>query len=254
MIFVADNINPMNPVAAQAVASDCGDEVRALAGQCAAAGAVWIDVNPGYLSERRRGRMETLVHAVCAGAPDVRLVLDSPVPEVLERGLRACAGTSAAAPVLSALTMEPAKLQGILPLAVDNAGTDLVCLLLDERSLCPVSAEEKMALALALRSEAQAAGVDPARLIFDPVLPNLSWPDAKAHLDAAVQCVQTIASGDLFGEPARTMAGISNLLSGGLRRTHAALLEYDAARRLAAAGLYAALCNVLNDELLENFQ
>jgi cobalamin-dependent methionine synthase I len=256
MIIAADNINPMNPAVADAVARDCGDAVRDIAARCIAEGAAWIDINPGYLSASRRGRMATLVRAVRQGAPGARIILDSPSPETLEIGLAAWAESPGAPPpVLSALTMEPAKLSGVPPLAVSHAGADIVCLLLDERSFCPPSVEEKLSLAVALRAEAQTAGVDPARLIFDPVMPNLSWPDAGAHLDAAVECVRAIASGDLFGEPARTMAGISNLLSGGLRRAHHAApeLERDALRRLAAAGLHIALCNALDTDLIRNF-
>ncbi len=100
MIFAADNINPMNPVVAQAMDALDPAPVRDLARRCAAAGASWIDINPGPLPARRRDRMRFLVDAV-QEATDVRLILDSADAEVLAEGLRACRRT----PVLNALTL-----------------------------------------------------------------------------------------------------------------------------------------------------
>jgi 5-methyltetrahydrofolate corrinoid/iron sulfur protein methyltransferase len=89
MIFAADNINPMNPVVAQAMDALDPAPVRDLARRCTAAGAFWIDINPGPLPAGRRDRMRFLVDAVQEAA-DVRLILDSADAEVLAEGLRAC--------------------------------------------------------------------------------------------------------------------------------------------------------------------
>ena len=77
----------------------------------------------------------------------------------------------------------------ILPLAVEN-DADLVVLLMDERSFTPPSLEEKLALALDLMQHAVKAGLSTDRLIFDPVLPNLSWDDAFFRVAHAVKTVR----------------------------------------------------------------
>ena len=84
----------------------------------------------------------------------LRLMLDSPNPQVLARGLAVCDKP----PVLNALTLEAAKLRETLPLAAAH-DPDLVLLLLDARSFSPPSLEDKVALAMQLRDAALAAGL-----------------------------------------------------------------------------------------------
>ena len=152
--------------------------------------------------------MEFLVDAV-QQVTSARLILDSPKARILERGLRACRQT----PVLNALSLEPEKLNEILPLAAHH-GTGLVLLLMDEKSITPRTLEEKIALALELRERALAAGIKDEDLIFDPVLPNLSWDEAFYRISECVKTVRLMASGAIFQEPVRTMVGLSNLRSG----------------------------------------
>ena len=89
-----------------------------------------------------------------------------------------------------------------------------------------------------------------AQLIFDPVLPNLTWPDAWAQVGEVVKTIRLLHGGELWGEPARTMAGLSNLRSG-LRHTYPVRVEEAALALLAGAGLEVALVDVLQPGLME---
>ncbi|MDD5643221.1 MAG: dihydropteroate synthase, partial [Syntrophales bacterium] len=142
-----------------------------------------MDLNPGFLSKRHQGRMAFMVDAV-QEAVDLPLILDSPDAAVLAQGLAACRQK----PILNALTLEPKKIAEILPLAATHQ-TDLVLLLLDERSYPAPTLEGKIALAVELREQALAAGLTPEQLIFDPVLPNLSWPDAWEQMRECIKAV-----------------------------------------------------------------
>ena len=175
----------------------------------------------------------------------LRLILDSPDARVLARGLAACN----APPILNAGTLEADKLREILPLAARHQ-TDLVLLLLDARSFPAATLEGKITLALELREHALAAGLTDDRLIFDPVLPNLTWPDAWSQTGEVVKTVRLLSGGELWGEPARTMAGLSNLRSG-LRHTYPLRVEEAALGVLAGAGLSLALVDVLQPGLME---
>jgi cobalamin-dependent methionine synthase I len=93
-------------------------------------------------------------------ATDVRLILDSADVEVLAEGLRACRQTR----VLNALTLEPGKLARLPELAAE-AGADLVALLLDGASRVAATADEKIALAVALWQQAVAAGLPEEHLL-----------------------------------------------------------------------------------------
>ena len=244
MLVVADNLNVLNPVVAAALHNLEAAPLQELARRCEQAGAKIMDINPGYLSARHEDRMVFMVEAV-QQVTRLRLMLDSPNPRVLAQGLAACEQT----PLLNALTLEAEKLREILPLAAAH-NTDLVLLLIDERSFPPPSLEGKVTVAMQLRDAALSAGVKEERLIFDPVLPNLSWPDAWAQVGEIVKLVRLLADGALFQTSARTLAGLSNLRSG-LRRTYPAPIDEACLYLLAGAGLSCVLADVLQPGLME---
>ena len=246
MFLVSDSLHGLNPVVSDAMERLDPNPIRELVKRCEAAGSDFIDINPGYLSEKRRDRMNFLVEAVQEAA-SMGLILDSANPGVLAAGLSSCDKK----PILSALSGEERKLREILPLAVEH-DTDLVVLLMDERSFTPPSVEEKLVLALGLRQHATEAGLSPDRLIFDPVLPNLSWDDPFSRVAHAVKTIRLLASGAVFREPTRTMAGLSNLRSG-LRTRFPWQVERTCMNMLAGAGLEYLLADVLRPEFREDF-
>ena len=115
--------------------------------------------------------------------------------------------------------------------------------------MTPPALEEKLALAARLRDLSLAAGVQETHLIYDPVLPNLSWPDVYYQTTAVIKTIRLLAGGALFGEPARTMVGLSNLRSG-RRQLYPLELETSCLGLLAGAGLDIALLDVFQPGLL----
>jgi 5-methyltetrahydrofolate corrinoid/iron sulfur protein methyltransferase len=247
LILAADNLNVLNPVVAAALQDLDPHPLRELARRCEAAGAQWLDINPGYLSPRHEDRMAFMVEAV-QQVSRLGLMLDSPSARVLARGLAACDRV----PILNACTLEDDKLREILPLAASRQ-TGLVLLLLDRHSFPAASLEGKITLALELRQHALAAGVAADQLLFDPVLPNLSWPDAWYQTGEVIQAVRLLASGAVFQEPLRTLVGLSNLRSG-LRHTYPVRVEEICLGILAGAGLEMVLADVLQPHLRETFR
>jgi 5-methyltetrahydrofolate corrinoid/iron sulfur protein methyltransferase len=247
MIVAADNLTGANPMVAQALRNLAAAPLQDLARRCVEAGSQILDLNPGYLSRRHEDRMAFLVDTV-QEVTDLPLILDSPNPRVLAKGLAACRDK----PILNAVTLEEHKLQEILPLAAEHQ-TQAVLLLLDEKSHPPPTLEGKVALAVELRERALAAGLTDEQLIFDPVLPNLRWPDAWLQTGADFKTVRYLASGSLFGVPVSTMVGLSNLRSG-LRDMYPVQLEITVLALLAGAGLSLALVDVLNPVLREQVQ
>jgi 5-methyltetrahydrofolate corrinoid/iron sulfur protein methyltransferase len=247
MIIAADNLTSANPVVAQALRDLNPRPLQDLAVRCAEAGAHLLDLNPGYLSRRHEDRMAFLVEAV-QEVTTLPLILDSPNARVLAGGLAAYRDK----PILNAVTLEEEKLEEILPLAATHQ-TQLVLLLLDEKSHPPPTLEGKVALAVELRERCLAAGLTDEQLIYDPVLPNLRWSDAWSQTGADFKTIRYLASGSLFGVPVNTMVGLSNLRSG-LREIYPIQLELTVLAFLAGAGLSLALVDVLNPELREQVQ
>jgi 5-methyltetrahydrofolate corrinoid/iron sulfur protein methyltransferase len=246
MLLAADNIHAMNPAVADALRRLDPGPIVELTRACERNGAQLIDLNPGYLAPRHEDRMQFLVETV-QEVTSLRLILDSPNARVLARGLAACKD----APILNALSLEPQKLQEILPLAAEH-GTDLVLLLMDARSFTPRSTEEKISLALELREHALSAGMNQESLIFDPVLPNLSWDDAFLRIAEDIKTVRLLASGAILQEPARTMVGLSNLRSG-QSNVFPAEIDRACVTLLAGAGLHIALANAITPALRDLF-
>jgi len=242
--LAADNLNALNPVVAQALLTLDPHPLQELARRIEQTGVQLIDINPGYLAPRHLDRMPFMVDAV-QEVTGVRLILDSPNARALARGLEVCQRP----PILNACTLEDGKLREILPLAAAHQ-TDLVLLLLDARSFPAATLEGKITLAVELRELALAAGVKDEHLIFDPVLPNLTWPDAWDQTRAVVQTVRLLANGEVWQKPARTMVGVSNLRSG-LRHTYPLGFEEAVLGVMAGAGLQIALLDVLQPGLMD---
>lgn len=247
MILVADNLTGANPRVRQALMELNSKPLQDLARRCQEAGARYLDLNPGYLSGRYEDRLAFMVEAV-QKVTELPLVLDSPQPRVLARGLKECQKT----PILNALTLEPAKLEALLPLAREHK-TPLVLLLLDEKSFPPPTFESKATVALKLRQRALAAGLSEPLLIYDPVIPHLSWPEAGLQLGEGVKLVRALASGALLGEPAATLAALSNLRSG-CRHSYGPEWESMALLLLAGAGLTYVMADVLLPETVNHLR
>lgn len=238
MRLAADNLNILNPVVADALENLDPAPLQRMAERCDLPDVDLIDINPGFLSRRNEDRMTFMVEAV-QSVTSRRLILDSPSARVLARGIAACREK----PILSGLSLEPEKIEKILPLAVEHR-TGLVLFLMDERSRVPPSMEERLAVASQLRELSLGAGMEERDLIYDPVLPNLSWPDAAFLIREAIRTVRMLAGWSFFPEPARTMVGLSNLRSG-LRRRLPLSLETTCMAMLAGAGLSLVLADVL---------
>lgn len=244
LIIAADNLHALNPVVAQALDGLDPQPLQELARRVEQAGANLIDINPGFLPPRRHDRMAFMVESV-QQVTTLGLILDSPDARVLARGL----AVANKPPILNACTLEVDKIREILPLAATHR-TDLVLLLLNARSFPAAGLDGKITLALEIREHALAAGLTDAQLIYDPVLPNLTWPDAWAQVGEVVKAIRLLHGGELWGEAARTMAGLSNLRSG-LRQSYPLRVEEAALALLAGAGLGLALVDVLQPGLMD---
>ncbi|GAB6908166.1 Dihydropteroate synthase DHPS [Desulfosarcina cetonica] len=242
MIIVADNLRITRPIIAQAVERLDPAPIRDMALRCKNAGADAIDINSGPLSRRPAERMTFLVETVQA-AVDLPLVLDTTNPEAMAAGLAA----SRRRVVLNGVSLEADKLAHILPLA-QKADCDLIAYLLRPDGHVPPDAAGRMEAAVALFGECQAAGIDPGRLIFDPIVAPLAWQEGNRQNMAVLEVIRTLP--DLLGFPVKTIAGLSNLTTGApdndlRRRYQSAFLPM-----LAAAGTSMLLMNVLDPAVL----
>jgi 5-methyltetrahydrofolate corrinoid/iron sulfur protein methyltransferase len=236
MLLVADNLTVTNPVVASALSQRAPGPIQKLVQRCEKAGAQAIDLNSGPLSKTPEEIFAFLVETVQAvtGLP---LVLDTTNPKALQAGLQVCKNKA----VINGFSLEPAKMESILPLAKEHQ-TDIIGYLLHPDSHVAMESDEMMALAVELFEACTSAGLDPQQLIIDPVVVPLSWDNGLLHNRALLTVLRSLT--DLLGTPVRSIAGLSNLTSGSHSLESKIALESAYLPMLAAAGLGAAMLNM----------
>jgi 5-methyltetrahydrofolate corrinoid/iron sulfur protein methyltransferase len=243
MQIIADNLHVIRPDIAEAVKRLDPEPIEAWARRCLECGAQAIDINSGPLPKQPRKRFAFLVETVQAVC-QLPLVLDTTNAQALDAGLAVRNGPS----IINGFSMEPQKLDAILPLAT-KYDVDIIGYLLDPKSRIPTEPEQMMALAVELFNACTAAGVPTQHLIIDPVVAPLSWQNGAQHNQAVLTLIRSLP--DLLGTPVRTIAGLSNLVSGPYGMGYKIALQNAYLPMLAAAGLDLILMNVLQTPVVQ---
>jgi 5-methyltetrahydrofolate corrinoid/iron sulfur protein methyltransferase len=242
MKIIADNLNIMNPKFARALNRQDAAAVEALVRQCLHAQVDAIDLNPGPHARAGQERMRFLVEVV-QSVCELPLLIDTADAKAMEAGLKAARNPV----MINGISLEPAKLETILPLAL-SYDADLVGYLLYPDSRVPPDAGERLAVAAELFQTLTDAGVDGQRLIVDPIVVPVTWDRGPFHAREVLSVIRQLT--DLLDFPIRTIAGLSNLTSGGLYRERKEVLESVYMSMLAENGLDMVLVNVLHKNAL----
>ena len=242
MQIIADNIQVTDPLVAKALEEMDPLPIQDLAKKCADAGADRLDINPGPLTRNGEEKMAFLVEAV-QEVCDLPLSLDTSNPSAMAAGLQVCRKK----PILNGFSLEPAKLQNILPLAA-TFPCDITGFLLHPNGNVPGNAEERLTPAVELFQALLEKGIDPQRLLIDPVLVPLMWEDGTRHAMELLYVIRMLP--ELLGFPVRTVVGLSNLTSGRAPKEKKRLLEAAYLPMLASAGLDVVMMNISHQETL----
>jgi 5-methyltetrahydrofolate corrinoid/iron sulfur protein methyltransferase len=241
MILVADNLQITHRIISRAVAEMNPAPIREMVRKCIAAGARMIDINSGPLPREPERKMAFLVEAV-QSVTELPLLLDTANPRAMIGGLEAATNPV----IINGFSLEPVKLEKILPLA-KKFDTDIVGYLLYPQGQVPRDETERMAIAVALFEAYQKAGLDPDRLIIDPIIAPVLWENGNIQNSGSLNVIRQLP--DLLGYPPRTIAGLSNLTTGGQGNLEKRLLlERSYLPMLAASGLSMALMNIFHTE------
>lgn len=242
MKLIADNLRITRPEIRRALAQFDPEPVQALVNACEARGAWAIDVNTGPLGRLAEPGMTFFMDAVQA-VTDLPLLIDTANPAAMTAGVRAARNRI----IINGFSLEPRKLEQILPLARD-CDADIVGFLLYPDSRVPTDAAQRFSVALELMEKAEAAGVAKERVIIDPVIPPLAWADGIVQARQVLEVIRTLP--DLLGFPVRTIGGISNLGTNAPDRSKRRVLEQSYVAMLASAGLSFALLDILDPDLV----
>jgi len=240
MLLVADNLQITRSDIAEAIQNQRPEPIHRMIQALHAAGAQAIDLNTGPLGRTAAEDMAFCVTAV-QKVTDLPLLIDTANPVAMQAGLRASRKTA----LINGISLEPRKLDAILPLAVEY-DVDVFLYLLDEESRVPRLMDERLAIALELYQHCRSVGLRPEQLIFDPVVAPLIWEDGLQRNRDLLEIIRRLP--DLLDTPVRTIAGLSNLTTGRGPSEAKRQLEQTFAGMLAASGLSWLLLNIFHRE------
>lgn len=208
------------------------EEARGQAGS----GAHMLDINMGIPMINEREYMKKAVLLVNSSV-DLPVVIDSPNPEVMEEGVKACDGK----PLLNSVTGEEKKLETVIPLAKKYGGA-LIGLTLDEKGV-PSTAEERLRIAEKIFERAVSMGISPYDIIIDPLC-------LTASADP-LQPVETLKAIKLIKEKlgVPTILGISNVSFGLPKR---GVINAVYLCMAVSMGLDAAIVNPYDENLMNS--
>jgi len=242
MKLIADNLRITRPDICHALQRLDPEPVQALVKACEARGAWAIDVNTGPLGNQAATGMRFFMEAVQA-VTDLPLLIDTANPDAMAAGVKAAKNRI----ILNGFSLEPRKLEQILPLAREY-DADIVGFLLYPDSRVPIDAVQRFEVAQDLMEAVESAGVEKERVIIDPVIPPLAWADGIIQAREVVTVIRTLP--DLLGFPVKTIGGISNLGTNAPDRAARLAVEQSYVAMLTSAGLDYALLDILNTDLV----
>jgi len=240
MLVAADNISAARATVRRALETSDAQTVAALCRRVEAAGARWLDLNPGYLPPARREHAWRFLIQTAESACGLRLILDAPEPQSLAVAVGMCQRP----PVLNMATAEPARLEAVLDLAASHPGTVAVAATIT--ATVPATAEERLELASMIMAQAAARSIGPERVVLDPMVMPLALAGGEDQAREVIRFLRALPQ--VFDPAPRTMAAVSNLVT----KSAGKETGFAAGPFLAAAwgaGLDIAMMDALDPEL-----
>jgi len=249
MLIIGERINSSRKPIAEAISSRNVFLIQNEAKAQAAAGAHYVDVNAGTFVGKEAKHLRWVIEVV-QEATDLPLCIDSPDPAVIKAMIPLIKKT----PMINSITLEPSRLEGILPLVVEKKAK--VIGLCQSGDFIADTAEAKVNMAGQLIEKVMAASIPLDDLYIDPLVYPLATNDrsALATLNAIEQimtkfpgvhttCGLTNVS---YGLPGRKLVNRTFLVAAITRGLDSAIL--DPTDKELFGALKAALMVVGKDE------
>lgn len=202
MIIVAERINSSRKPIARAIEKKDTAMIQNEAKAQEQCGAGYIDVNAGTFIGTEKDMLKWLIEIV-QEAVEIPLCLDSADPEVL----KAVIGEVDKTPMLNSITLEPKRLEGILPLAVKHNAA-LIALCQSETGMAN-TANEKIEMADQLVGQASRAGLPLENLYIDPLVFPVATDSESAS--ATLEAIRAIKKRHPL---VKTICGLTNVSYG----------------------------------------
>ncbi len=237
MIAVGERINGMYSDVKKAIQKSDPVPIQELAKRQTEAGATFLDINVGPAAADKVAAMRWLVE-VTQDAVDTPLSIDSQTFDVVRAGLEAYNGKA----LINSTKGDAELLQKYFDLA-GEFDASLVVLTMDERGV-PANTDTRVEIAATAATMAMEAGFNTDRLYIDPiVLPVNVAQDQPRCIFEAIDQIKILSD-----PPPHVIVGLSNISQSTKERE---LINRTFLVMAIAAGLDAAIMDVLDDDLME---
>lgn len=236
MKIIGEKINGTLKAVGKAIAERDADFIEKLAMRQTEAGADWLDLNAGT---NPRDEVEDLVWLIrtIEKVTDLPFCIDSPNPEILEIAINAVSKT----PMINSITLEPFRLEGILPLVAKN-DCKVVALALDRKGRVSEDKGSRIRNVRLLIEKTRRAGVPDDDVYIDAIVSPIGINTKNGQIG-----LQTIASIHTEFPNVHVSVGLSNVSFGLPGRS---LLNRAFLTLALSAGLDCAIMDPLDRELM----
>ncbi len=163
MIIIGEKINSSRRLIAEAIVSGNREYIQKEAKAQSEAGADYIDVNAAAFMEKEAECLRWVIEAV-QEVTELPLCLDSPDPAVIKKVIPFMKKP----PMINSITLEPSRLESILPLVLDYKAT--VIGLCQTKDRMGKTTAEKMEIAGRLIEKVTSCGIGIDALYIDPLV------------------------------------------------------------------------------------
>jgi cobalamin-dependent methionine synthase I len=238
MILIGENIHIISRAVSEAVRNREVAPIQALAREQAQAGADYLDLNLGPARREPQAIGSWLVNTVqeVTGLP---ISLDTMNPAAMEAGLALCK----VRPILNSASGKAESKELMMPLAIKYNAQAVISVITDLG--CPPDVDSRVESIMDTVAYANGIGIDNEDIWVDPIILPVSADQKQVR--EALEFIRILP--DLL-PGVKSVVGLSNVsngtpahLRGILNRTYMVMLERN--------GLYAAIADVLDEELVE---
>jgi len=237
MIFVGERINGGFKDIQRAIKQKDKSVIQRWAKIQSEAGANYIDVNIGAVSNKVEDfiwMIETVQEAV-----ETPISIDSNKPAFVEEALKICKKPA----LINSTTADKEKLDQFIPLALEY-GASLIGLCMDKKG-SPQDVNRRVELGATIFGEAIEHGLSEDRIFLDPVTMPLKFLQEQAsNLIEAIRQFTLLSS-----PPPHIIVGLSNISS---KAKEMKLINRIFLVMCIGAGLDAAICDVTDEELVNS--
>ena len=238
MILIGENIHIISKAVSEAVRNRDAAPIQSLARDQARAGADYLDLNLGPARREPEEVASWLVDTVQQVA-DLPLSLDTMNPVAMEAGLKRCRRQA----ILNSASGKSESRENMMPLAIKYNAQAVISVITDQG--CPPDVEARVESIMETVAYANSMSIDNEDIWVDPIILPVSADQKQVR--EALEFIRILP--DLL-PGVKSVVGLSNVsngtpasLRGILNRTYMVMLERN--------GLYAAIADVLDEELVE---